>query len=53
MWKHNKTGNLYTVLSSAIAVTNIRNGLKVIIYYDETQDLYVREEQEFLQNLQK
>lgn len=45
-----KTGDIYTVISSAIDCTNSRDGTKVVIYcpYNGPNNvLYVREEQEF------
>lgn len=50
---HNKTGNVYYVLSAAaIDCTNSRDGTSVVIYTDG-KHMFVREHDEFLKKFTK
>lgn len=50
LYKNNKNGNLYKIISDAIDCTNERDGLMVVVYSPYgSKKLYVREESEFFE----
>lgn len=52
-YRHNKTGNMYTMISEAIDATNSRDGQVVVIYQNKKGEFFVREKSEFLQKFTK
>lgn len=47
LWVHKKTGTLYMKMYDAIDVTNSRDGIKVVVYANEQDMVFVREKKEF------
>lgn len=50
IWRNNKTGNLYNVLTmDAADATNASNGTRMVIYFREPGKMFVRQYDEFIE----
>jgi hypothetical protein len=48
IYKHIKTGNLYTVVREVINSTNANDGQVMIVYHNQDNQYFAREKEEFL-----
>lgn len=47
MFRHKKTGNIYTIIDTAINCTNFQDGQVMVIYKNNNNQIFVREIKEF------
>ncbi len=52
IWQNLKTNKFYKIYNKAIDATNERDGTRVIVYYSQRGELFVREEKEFRQKFE-
>ena len=53
MFRHKKTGNIYTIVDTAINCTNSQDGQVMVIYKNNNDQIFVREIREFNDKFEK